>query len=104
MKLCNRSGVQLPSCTSIAVRGGSMKGHCVALSTLILLLAVVVSGSPQDTRLDIKTGTLLKRSHENGVDNYPYAAYSFAFGGNGPDIQKRCQNNWDILFGNSPLP
>lgn len=84
--------------------GGSMKKHSVALLSLVLLLAVIAAGSPQDANSDIKTGRLLKRSTENGVDNYPYAAFSFAFGGNGADIQKLCRNNWDIIFGNSPLP
>jgi hypothetical protein len=52
----------------------------------------------------IKTGKLLKRTRENGVDNYAYTAYSFKCGGNGPEIQRLCRGNWDLLFGNSPTP
>jgi hypothetical protein len=52
----------------------------------------------------IKVGRLLARKVENGVDNYPYATFSFEFGGNGPDVQKLCRNDWDMIFGNSPLP
>jgi len=52
---------------------------------------------------EVKTGRLLRRAVENEVDNYVYATYSFKFGGNGPEIQKLCRNNWDLLFGNSPL-
>ena len=52
----------------------------------------------------IKVGTMLARKKENGVDNYPYAAFSFELGGNGPEVQKQGHNNWDILFGNSSVP
>jgi hypothetical protein len=51
-----------------------------------------------------KTGRLLARKVEAGVDNYPFANFSFEFGGNGPEIQKVCRNDWDLIFGNSPLP
>lgn len=51
----------------------------------------------------VKVGTLLSRKSENGVDNYPYAAFNFEVGGNGPEAQKLCRNDWDIIFGNSPL-
>lgn len=53
---------------------------------------------------EIKTGKLVKRKSENGVDNYAYATYSFKCGGNGPEIQKLCRNNWDLIFGNGPEP
>ncbi|HVG90750.1 MAG TPA: hypothetical protein VNB54_04605 [Alphaproteobacteria bacterium] len=53
---------------------------------------------------ELTAGTLLKREMQSGVDNYPYAAYSFKFGGNGPETQKLCRNNWELLFGNSPEP
>lgn len=52
----------------------------------------------------IKTAKLQSRATRNGVDNYLYATYSFKFGGNGPEIQRLCRNNWDLLFGNSPTP
>jgi hypothetical protein len=53
---------------------------------------------------ELKSGRLLARKVENGVDNYPYAVFSFEFGGNGPEVEKLCRNDWDIIFGNSPLP
>lgn len=52
----------------------------------------------------IKVGRLLARRVENGVDNLHYASFSFEFGGNGLEVQKLCRNDWDIIFGNSPLP
>lgn len=81
-----------------------MRIQLSALLALTLLLVSIASGSPQAASEEIKTATLLKRAKQDGVDNYAYAAFSFAFGGNGPDVQKLCRNNWDILFGNSPLP
>jgi hypothetical protein len=69
-----------------------------------LLWAVVIPTRAQSPSDQIRTGTLLKRSKTNGVDNYPYAAYSFKCAGNGPEIQKLCHNRWEILFGNSPTP
>jgi len=81
-----------------------MKIQLGALFALTLFLVGIVSGSPQAANAEIRTGTLLKRTTENGVDNYAYAAFSFALGGNGPDVQRLCRNNWDLLFGNSPLP
>lgn len=58
----------------------------------------------QVTSEEIKSGTLQKRMTIDDVDNYADAAFSFEFGGNGPDIQKKCRNDWDLLFGNSPIP
>jgi hypothetical protein len=51
-----------------------------------------------------KTGLLLARKVENGQDNYVYAAFSFEFGGNGPEVREVCRNDWDILFGNGTPP
>ena len=81
-----------------------MKNQLGVLFAVGLLLVGIASGRPQATSADIKTGTLLKRTSENGFDNYSYAAFSFAVGGNGPEVQKQCRNNWDLLFGNSSLP
>jgi hypothetical protein len=72
------------------------------VSVLILVCLIPVCG--QNPSNKVKTGTLMKREVRNGVDNYPYAAYSFKFGGNGTEIQKLCRNNWELLFGNSPEP
>ena len=77
-----------------------------SLTYLFLIMIVLGSGvltSAQTPSEEIKTGKLLKRAVENGVDNYVYATFSFKFGGNGPEVQKLCRNNWDILFGNSVL-
>lgn len=78
---------------------------------LFLVMAVLVVGlghlvplAAQTSNNEIKFGKLVKRKTENGVDNYAYATYSFRHGGNGPEIQQLCRNNWDLLFGNSPLP
>ena len=49
----------------------------------------------------IKTAKLQSRATRNDVDNYVYATYSFQFGGNGPEIQRLCRNDWDLLFGNA---
>ena len=77
-----------------------------SLTYLFLIMIVLGSGvltSAQTPSEEIKTGKLLARAVENGVDNYIYATFSFKFGGNGPEVQKLCRNNWDILFGNSVL-
>lgn len=79
-----------------------MKKQVGFLIALALATIGLVSASPQPTA-EINSATLLKRTVQNGVDNYPYATFSFAFGGNGPDLKERCKNNWDIIFGNSPL-
>ena len=81
-----------------------MRRPISTLFALTLLVVSIASGSPQTVSEEIKTAKLLKRIKQDGVDNYAYAAFSFAFGGNGPDVQRLCHNNWDILFGNSPLP
>ncbi|MBL8167210.1 MAG: hypothetical protein JNJ50_03595 [Acidobacteria bacterium] len=74
----------------------------------LLLWALIVCGvcaaSAQTPSDEIKTGVLLKRGTIDGEDNYAFAAFSFQCGGNGPEVQKLCRNDWDILFGNSPLP
>ena len=76
------------------------------LTYLFLILFVLGNGSlitAQSPSEEIKTGKLLRRGVENEVDNYIYATFSFKYGGNGPEVQKLCRNNWDILFGNSVL-
>ena len=76
------------------------------LSTLLLTSFLIGNSFPVEARYQSDQsgiGTLLARRIENGIDNYAYSAFSFEFGGNGPEIQKLCLNNWDLLFGNSPL-
>jgi hypothetical protein len=81
-----------------------MKCYLSFLIALTIVLTVVIPVTAQTPNEEIRTGKLVKRSKVNGVDNYAYAAYSFEFGGNGSEIQKLCLNDWDILFGNSPMP
>lgn len=71
-----------------------------------MLLMVLTYRKPaaRNASNKLKSGTLIKREMSNGVDNLAYASYSFKFGGNGPEIQKLCRNNWELLFGNSPQP
>ena len=74
------------------------------LTYLFLIMIVLGNGilvAAQTPSEEIKTGRMLKRAVENDVDNYVYATFSFKHGGNGPDVQKLCHNNWDLLFGNS---
>ena len=80
-----------------------MKKHFGFLIALTVVMIVIFSSSPQSADTEIKSATMLKRTKQNGIDNYYYATFSFAFGGNGPDIQKQCRNNWDLIFGNSPV-
>ena len=70
----------------------------------VLLLCSTFSALAQTEGQEIKTGILLKRESTNGIDNYAYATFSFEFGGNGPEVQKLCRNDWDILFGNDSPP
>lgn len=58
----------------------------------------------QDRSVEPQTATLLARTIVNGIDNYTQAAYSFKYGSNGPALRGITRNNWDILFGNSPVP
>ena len=51
-----------------------------------------------------RTVTLLARKEVDGVDNYTRAAFSFKHGVNGDAALGVTLNNWDVLFGNSPLP
>jgi hypothetical protein len=80
------------------------------MKKLFILLAILIGlGSlipiaAQTTDEQIKTGKMVKRKSENGVDNYVYATYSFKCGGNGPEIERLCGNNWDVIFGNGPTP
>ena len=80
-----------------------MKKLFILLAALLVGLARLVPAAAQTSNDEIKTGKLMKRKSENGVDNYIYAAYSFKFGGNGPEVQRLCRNNWDLLFGNSVM-
>jgi hypothetical protein len=86
------------------MRGEVMKKH-ILLPIIIVLISSNFSPIAAQTPSDeIKYGRLLKRKKEHDVDNYAYAAYSFKLGGNGSEIQQLSHNNWELLFGNSPLP
>lgn len=80
-----------------------MKKLFILFAVLLVGLGSQISTAAQTTNDEIKTGKLVKRKSENGVDNYIYAAYSFKFGGNGPEVEKLCRNNWDVLFGNGGM-
>ena len=79
-----------------------MKKLFILSAALLIGLGSLIPATAQTTNDEIKTGKLVKRKSEDGVDNYVYATYSFKFGGNGPEVQRLCRNNWDLLFGNSP--
>src|ERR1700742_2630455 len=84
------------------MKGVTMKKSVRCLGLVVIVLACCISITAQSPNEGIKTGKLLKRQIQNGVDNYAYATYSFKFAGNGPEIQQLCRNDWDLLFGNSP--
>jgi hypothetical protein len=73
------------------------------LLTLTILPNLISENVAPIQSEDIRSGTLLKRKKVEGQDNYPFATYSFEFGGNGTEMRQQCRNDWDLLFGNSPL-
>lgn len=73
----------------------------VALTAMFLIYPIVRA---QTVGGDTQTVTLLARKKADGVDNYTQAAFSFKHGVNGDAALKVTRNNWDLLFGNSPLP
>lgn len=75
----------------------------LAITFVVTLLAQssVLSQTPNS---EPKTVTLSARTKAGEVDNYSQAGFSFKYGGNGDEVLKVTRNNWDILFGNSPLP
>ena len=85
------------------IKGEALKNPLTYLFLIMIVLGNGVLIAAQTPSEEIKTGKLLKRGVENEVDNYIYATFSFKYGGNGPEVQKLCRNNWDILFGNSVL-
>lgn len=48
--------------------------------------------------------TLVARRIINGHDNYVDATFSFEHGMNGEAALRFTRNDWDVLFGNSPIP
>jgi hypothetical protein len=78
-----------------------MKKLFILSAALLIGLGSLIPATAQTTNDEIKTGKLVKRKMEDGADNYIYATFSFKFGGNGPEVQRLCRNNWDLLFGNS---
>ncbi|MEJ7863083.1 MAG: hypothetical protein WKF90_15750 [Pyrinomonadaceae bacterium] len=67
------------------------------LSVSSPVFAQTLNGEPQIV-------TLLARRKVDDVDNYRQAAFSFKHGVNDDAAMKLTRNNWDLLFGNSPLP
>ena len=79
-----------------------MKNHVTCLALIGMVLICSIAAAEQKSDEEIRTGRLVKRVLVDGEDNYADAAFSFTCGGNGPEIQKLCKNNWEILFGNGP--
>ena len=73
----------------------------MAFAVMLLVESVAFAQMPSD---EPQTVTLLARKKVNDVDNYRQAAFSFKYGINGDAAMKVTRNNWDLLFGNSPLP
>jgi hypothetical protein len=75
------------------------------ISMVIVIIGLnAIQITAQDLNGEVRTGKLEKRREVDGIDNYAYATYSFRFGGNGPEIQNLCLNNWELQFGNGPIP
>ncbi len=82
----------------------------VGFSKRFLMVAMLLAASgfstlilAQGIGVEPKFVTLEKRQTKDGVDNYINAAFSFRFGVNGEEGRKLTRNNWDVLFGNSPI-
>src|SRR2546423_5376123 len=73
-----------------------------AVGALLFLSTPAVCGQTPDAAP--QTVTLLARRKTSEQDNYTQAAFSFKYGVNGIEALKLTHNNWDILFGNSPIP
>lgn len=73
----------------------------MAFSVVLIVESAVFAQMPDK---EPQTVTLLARKKVDGVDNYSQAAFSFKYGVNGEAALKITRNNWDLLFGNSPLP
>ncbi len=80
----------------------------IGFHSLIMAFALMISNaSPvfaQTLDGEPQIVTLLARKKVDEVDNYRQAAFSFKHGVNGDAAMKLTRNNWDLLFGNSPLP
>jgi len=73
----------------------------MAFAFMLSISSSVFAQTPSD---EPQTVTLLARKKVDDVDNYRQAAFSFKYGVNGDAALKLTRNNWDLLFGNSPLP
>jgi hypothetical protein len=71
------------------------------VAVLILSQVMVWSQTPNAVPQTVR---LLARKNLDGFDNYTQAAFSFKFGVNGDSELGITLNNWDLLFGNSPVP
>lgn len=72
----------------------------ITFAVTLLAQSTVLSQTPNG---EPQTVTLLARKKVGDVDNYTQAAFSFKHGVNGDAALKVTRNNWDLLFGNSPL-
>jgi hypothetical protein len=74
---------------------------CVASALVAVAgLAVPTRASEPEPR----SATLLDREIRGGQDNYALACFSFEHGGNGEQVRLANRNDWDVIFGNSPVP
>jgi len=80
------------------------RAYLLLLSISLWAMLGVESNVFAQTFGEPKTVTLLKRTKtDDGTDNYTLAAFSFKYGVNGDEALKVTRNNWDVLFGNSPM-
>ncbi len=73
------------------------------IMALVLVLSVESAVFAQTLNDEPQIITLLARKKVDDVDNYRQATFSFKYGINGDSALKITRNNWDLLFGNSPL-
>ena len=73
----------------------------ITFVVVLLSLGTVFPQKPSDVP---QTVILLARKKVDDVDNYTQATFSFKYGVNGDAALGVTRNNWDLLFGNSPVP
>jgi hypothetical protein len=79
---------------------------CIALVILTLQVGTIVVAAQQARNFHVdyepRYATLQARRVVDGVDNYPYATFSFKHGTNGPAAVELTRNNWDLQFRDGP--
>src|SRR5215203_5390283 len=109
--LANTGSMNRSACpaniASVQIRREYMKTikHLFLLAiTFAVTLVAQSSVLAQTQNREPQKITLVARKKVDNVDNYTQAAFSFKYGVNGDAALKVTRNNWDVLFGNSPLP